>query len=316
MSERKKRIYIAGPMSGYPRYNVDTFDSAAQHFRMEGFEVFNPADMDRDAGFDHYAVPQMRLTQSDKREFMRRDLMAICRCNAIALLPGWEKSKGVKVELALAEFLGLMVFNVEANAWRRFGEDECEPEESSLLIPGLEFTVDSGGCVYRDEALRLQAAGAVFEYRYEKESWTLQRSPLSFVGGRYFYRLASPPPEHEVKVAPNDDGTFTALEDSKPVELPDSGTNSTPTVTVDEPETILDEAKRITAGDRQNAYGPPDQDFARTAAMWSQLLGVDVEARQVALCMIALKLSRETHQRKRDNWVDIAGYAKCGSVCR
>jgi nucleoside 2-deoxyribosyltransferase len=240
VSERKKRIYIAGPMTGYPRYNVDAFDASAQHFREKGFEVFNPADMDRDAGFDHNTVPQMMLTQSDKREFMRRDLMAICRCDAIALLPGWEKSKGVKAELALAEFLGLDVV-------------EMWPDKQTLQT---------------------------------------------------------------VKVAPNGDGTFTALEDSTPVELPDSGTNSTPTVAVDEPETILDEAKRITAGDRQNDYGPPDQDFARTAAMWSQLLGVDVEARHVALCMIALKMSRETHQRKRDNWVDIAGYAKCGSVCR
>ena len=35
-----------------------------------------------------------------------------------------------------------------------------------------------------------------------------------------------------------------------------------------------------------------------------------------AILLAALKLSRETHQRKRDNWVDIAGYARCGSLCR
>lgn len=81
------------------------------------------------------------------------------------------------------------------------------------------------------------------------------------------------------------------------------------------PEDILDEAARITRDDRQATYGPPDQDFARTAAMWSALKGVSFEAREVALFMIALKLSRETHQRKRDNWVDIAGYARCGSLC-
>ena len=80
-------------------------------------------------------------------------------------------------------------------------------------------------------------------------------------------------------------------------------------------ETILDEAARITSGDRQAAYGPPAQDFERTASMWSALKGVKFEAREVAMFMIALKLSGETHQRKRDNWVDIAGYAHCGSRC-
>jgi hypothetical protein len=81
-------------------------------------------------------------------------------------------------------------------------------------------------------------------------------------------------------------------------------------------EDVLEEALRITKGDRNASYGPPDQDFTRTAAMWSALKGVTFEAREVALFMIALKLSRETHQRKRDNWVDVAGYARCGSLCR
>ena len=84
---------------------------------------------------------------------------------------------------------------------------------------------------------------------------------------------------------------------------------------------ILAEASRITRGSRQAQYGPPDQDFRRTAGMWSALFltklkdGVTFEPRDVALAMILLKTSRETHQRKRDNWVDIAGYASCGSRC-
>lgn len=81
-------------------------------------------------------------------------------------------------------------------------------------------------------------------------------------------------------------------------------------------EDILEEALRVTRGDRQAQYGPPDQDFTRTALMWSALKGVPFEAREVAMFMVALKLSREVHQRKRDNWVDIAGYARCGSLCR
>lgn len=72
---------------------------------------------------------------------------------------------------------------------------------------------------------------------------------------------------------------------------------------------------RVTSGDRQAQYGPPDQDFRRIAAMWGALKGVPFSAREVAMFMVCVKLSRETHQKKRDNWVDIAGYAKCGSLC-
>jgi len=80
-------------------------------------------------------------------------------------------------------------------------------------------------------------------------------------------------------------------------------------------EDILDEAKRLTSGERNNSYGPPNQDFAKTATMWKAILGVDIEPKDVALCMIALKLSRATWAAKRDNWVDIAGYARCGFQC-
>lgn len=80
-------------------------------------------------------------------------------------------------------------------------------------------------------------------------------------------------------------------------------------------EDVLEEALRITSGDRQANYGPPNQDFARTAAMWNALFGWDVTPSKVAMAMIALKLSRETHQKRRDNSVDIAGYARCLHVC-
>jgi hypothetical protein len=80
-------------------------------------------------------------------------------------------------------------------------------------------------------------------------------------------------------------------------------------------EDVLEEALRITSGERQSSYGPPEQDFQKTAAMWSTILGTQVKATDVALCMIALKISRATWAKKRDNWVDIAGYARCGFQC-
>lgn len=80
-------------------------------------------------------------------------------------------------------------------------------------------------------------------------------------------------------------------------------------------EDILEEALRITKTDRNNSYGPPTKDFARTAQMWSAILDIQVEAKDVALCMLALKISRATWSDKRDHWVDMGGYARCGWLC-
>lgn len=72
---------------------------------------------------------------------------------------------------------------------------------------------------------------------------------------------------------------------------------------------ILEEANGLVHGDRQAAYGHPLDDFSRTAKMWSAILGHEVTAEQVGLCMCAVKLSRQVNKPKRDNLVDLAGYA-------
>jgi hypothetical protein len=79
-------------------------------------------------------------------------------------------------------------------------------------------------------------------------------------------------------------------------------------------EGILEEAMRA-VGERTNSYGPATQDFVRTAHMWEAILGIDIAPAQVALCMVALKISRACWSDNRDNWVDMAGYAKCGWDC-
>ena len=73
---------------------------------------------------------------------------------------------------------------------------------------------------------------------------------------------------------------------------------------------ILLEAQGLVHGDRQVMYGHPLDDFSRTAAMWSAILGVPVTAEQVGLCMCAVKISRQCNSPKRDNLVDLAGYAE------
>ena len=72
---------------------------------------------------------------------------------------------------------------------------------------------------------------------------------------------------------------------------------------------ILEEANELVNGDRQASYGHPIDDFTRTAKMWSAIIGHEVTAEQVGLCMCAVKLSRQCNRPKRDNLVDLAGYA-------
>lgn len=72
---------------------------------------------------------------------------------------------------------------------------------------------------------------------------------------------------------------------------------------------VAEEAHEIVGGDRRADYGHPHDDYSRVAKLWSAILGVPVTPRQAALCMIAVKISRECHRHKRDNLVDICGYA-------
>lgn len=72
---------------------------------------------------------------------------------------------------------------------------------------------------------------------------------------------------------------------------------------------VLDEAATIIQGARNTDYGPPERNLTRIANLWTDYLETEITARQVAMMMILLKVSRDVTSPKRDNVVDIAGYA-------
>ena len=74
---------------------------------------------------------------------------------------------------------------------------------------------------------------------------------------------------------------------------------------------VAEEAEHLIGGPRRDDYGPVGDGFAHVARLWAPIIGVDgIEPRQVAACMVAWKLSRAlTGAVKRDNYVDLVGYA-------
>lgn len=102
------KVYIAGPMRGYPNWNHEAFDAAEARWRAAGHIAFSPAATDRALGYGSIGG-DVGLAQL--RHVMMIDIIAIFNADAIALLPGWERSRGVAVEVALARFLNLKIFD-------------------------------------------------------------------------------------------------------------------------------------------------------------------------------------------------------------
>jgi nucleoside 2-deoxyribosyltransferase len=209
MNKAKQKLYLAGPMRGVKSYNFPAFNYTAKHLREKGYEVWNPAERDvNEDGFD----PDVSKPRSIK-EYMEHDLAAICRCDAVVVLDGWELSQGASLEVYVAQTLNIPIYDVHMK-------------------------------------------------------------PVSSV------------PPSPVKT-----------------------------------KTVLQEADELIHGDRNASYGPPNQDFQRTASMWTGLLqfklkeGESIRSQDVAWMMMMLKASRAQHSDKRDHYVDAAGYAGCGWRC-
>jgi hypothetical protein len=100
-----KKVYIAGKMRGVHLFNFPAFAEASKRFRDAGFTVWSPAENDLEEGFDPANSEPLTISH-----YMERDLPEVCKADIIALIPGWEYSQGVSIELAVAKSLGKEVW--------------------------------------------------------------------------------------------------------------------------------------------------------------------------------------------------------------
>jgi Domain of unknown function (DUF4406) len=123
-----QRWYVAGPMRGYPAFNFASFDSARDLLRELGHEVISPADHDRSvypdieqwSGYpdgDIDACPAF-----DYHQAIGWDLHQItaAETTGVALLPGWERSTGARLERDTCLAVGKQVRYVDPDK-RMFG---------------------------------------------------------------------------------------------------------------------------------------------------------------------------------------------------
>ena len=91
------KIFIAGPMRGYPNYNFDKFDRVEKLLKDNGIDCVNPGRISR-----KFKEVEVNNDINVYNEMVRLQQEAQKTCNAILLLDGWQWSKGVKLEVKTA----------------------------------------------------------------------------------------------------------------------------------------------------------------------------------------------------------------------
>lgn len=86
------KVYISGPMTGYPELNFPAFFKMEDVLKRNGWEILNPARNPK---------------QESWSDYMRIDIKMLMDADSILMLKGWENSNGAKIELDLASKIGI-----------------------------------------------------------------------------------------------------------------------------------------------------------------------------------------------------------------
>jgi hypothetical protein len=92
------RVFICGPMSGFPQFNYPAFDRTEFLYKIRGYKVENPAK--------NFPISEPFILLP-WHEYLRVSIRQLTYCDRIYKLPGWWKSKGALLESLIAFCLGI-----------------------------------------------------------------------------------------------------------------------------------------------------------------------------------------------------------------
>jgi hypothetical protein len=94
-----KKVYISGPMTGKRANNVPAFTEAAAALRAQGYDVISPAELDCIEPVEPFSWEAA----------LKRDLKHVVDADVVATLEGWRASRGARLEVYVAQELGIPV---------------------------------------------------------------------------------------------------------------------------------------------------------------------------------------------------------------
>ena len=112
------RLYIIGPVTGHPNDNREAFEKAREDLEAAGYQVDIPHDYVNEG--------------EDWQQCMRRSITAMLALDhkskpvydGVAMLPGWDKSKGATIERDIAVALSIPCHYIGVYLYGTFRADQ------------------------------------------------------------------------------------------------------------------------------------------------------------------------------------------------
>jgi hypothetical protein len=135
-------IYIAGPMTGLPQFNIPAFERQTRRLRAAGYTVVSPVELDSDLIRSEALASKTgampvggKIGGETWGEILARDVRVIAdTIDAICVLPNWQQSRGARLEVFVGMLCGKSIYIDELYDSSIFG-----PRLAQLAMPDIAF---------------------------------------------------------------------------------------------------------------------------------------------------------------------------------
>lgn len=111
------KYYLAGPMTGYAKFNFPLFTEVTSGLRYLGYDITSPVETDEP---DMQEIAWKSETGEHDEQFketwgevLAKDVLLIAdSMESVILLPQWNKSKGARLEVFVAVLCGYPIYTV------------------------------------------------------------------------------------------------------------------------------------------------------------------------------------------------------------